>query len=343
LPAFLQFKKEVVELIDKINIAVLGCSSIANRSVIPAILNAEKFELTHVASRSREKANEFANRSGCKACGYQDVLDNNEIDAVYVSLPVGLHYDWGIQVVQAGKHLIMEKTFTENIDKAQEIISIAGIRNVVSMEALAYVYHPVYKKVQAIIESGEIGELRHIEAFFGFPFLPEEDIRNALDLGGGAMLDALIYPLSFSLNTVDKMPLSFKYNIIRDEGQRVDSRGFVQINWDNCSAQIGYGFGFMYRNSFAVWGDKAHLRADRVFSRPPTMKGSIVITKQGQIADIDVEPADQFLNMFNAFADKISGADKSGLNEKENILERMKIISNMRDAYINNEQNSIEA
>jgi len=329
-------------LAEKIAIAVLGCSSIANRSVIPAILKSDKLDLTHVASRSREKAGQYARRFGCEACGYHDVLDNDQIDAVYVSLPVGLHYDWGLRVVQEGKHLIMDKTFTEDIEQAREILALSERKNTVSMEALAYVYHPVYQKAQGIVEDGDLGKVRHVEAFFGFPFLPEGDIRNSPELGGGAMLDALIYPLSFALNTIGRDPLSFKYNIIRDEGWRVDSRGFVQINWDDCSAQIGYGFGFAYRNSFSVWGDKASLHVNRGFSRQATEKGSVILKKQDRAEEIEIDPADQFMLMLDAFAYKIEGRDTTGVNENANILDRMGIISSMRECYIKNGQSSID-
>jgi len=329
-------------LAEKIAIAVLGCSSIANRSVIPAIIKSDNFDLTHVASRSRVKADQYAKRFGCEACGYHDVFDDEKIEAVYVSLPVGLHYDWGLRVVQEGKHLIMDKTFTEDIEQTREILALSERKNTVCMEALAYVYHPVYQKSQDMVHSGVLGKIRNVEAFFGFPFLPEDDIRNSPELGGGAMLDALIYPLSFALNTVDRDPISFKYNIIRDEGQRVDSRGFVQINWDDCSAQIGYGFGFAYRNTFSVWGENASLHVNRGFSRQATEKGSVILKKQDRVEEIEIYPADQFMYMLNAFADKIAGTDTTGVNENANILGRMGVISSMRECYIINGKSSID-
>ena len=318
---------------NKIKIGVLGCSSIAGRSTIPAIMNSGRFELSHVASRSSERAFDFSDSFGCQGCGYEDIINNGDIEAVYISLPVGLHYEWGRKVVQSGKHLLMEKTFTDDLEKAKEIISIAGRKNIIAMENVVYIYHPLYKKIQALINSGEIGRLRHMEAFFGFPKPPKGNIRNKRDLGGGAMLDAMVYPLSFCLNTIPRPPKSWNANIIRDSSDSVDSRGFLQINWDDCSAQIGYGFGFMYRNYYLVWGEKGYLHADRVFSRPPDLKGDIVVVKQGKVDRNQVERADQFEHMVHAFADKISGKDQSGLNEKENVLERMKIISDLLKSY----------
>ena len=327
---------------NRVKIGALACSSIARRSTIPAIIKSGRFELTHVASRSSKKAFEISGSFGFQVCGYEDVINNGDIEAVYISLPVGLHYEWGRKVVQSGKHLLMEKTFTDDLEKAEEIISLAGRKNVIAMENVAYVYHPLYKKIQALINSGEIGRLRHIEAYFGFPSLSKGNIRSKMDLGGGAMLDAMVYPLSFCLNTMARPPKSWNANIIRDSSDSVDSRGFLQINWDDCSAQIGYGFGFMYRNYYLVWGEKGYLYADRVFSRPSKLKGDIVVLKEGRTERVQIEGVDQFEIMVRAFADKINGTDRSGLNEKENILNRMEIISKMRRCYYKRGQRSVQ-
>lgn len=315
-------------------IAALGCSAIGERSLIPAILNSEDFRLQYVASRSAEKGRKFAEKFGCKWCGYDDVFERNDIDAVYVSLPVGLHYQWGKKIVSAGKHLLMEKTFTSNLREAQEIISLAWEKNVIAMEALVYIYHPLFKKVQSIIQSDDLGKVRQIGAYFGFPFLSEDNIRNNFELGGGAILDALIYPLSFCLYTAGTSYKSYTCRVIQDEGREVDCRGFLQIEWNDLTAQIGFGFGFMYRNCYWVWGDKAYLQVDRAFSQPSDLKGEIIIVRQGQVEPMEVEAADGFGFMVNAFAEKIKGTDTSRMNEGEDILTRMKIISQIRETHI---------
>lgn len=326
-------------------IAVLGCSAIAKRSVIPAILKSGRFDLAYAASRSKEKGGEFAKLFGCAPCSYDDIVEKKDIDAVYVSLPVGLHGEWGEKIVESGKHLLMEKTFTSDAAQGRRIVSLAEKRRVVAMEALVYVYHPVYQRIQSLIRSGDIGRIRRLEASFGFPYMPDQDIRNVWDLGGGAMLDVLIYPLSFCLNTVGEPVRSLTASIVCDKGRGVDCRGFVQMNWDHCSAHVSYGFGFMYRNACSVWAERAILSVERIFSRPPDMKGEIWISRQGRQEKIDVPAADHFELMLKAFADKMDGAlpeSASGVNEKDDILYRLEMISKMRAAFIQNGLQSTE-
>lgn len=318
---------------DRIRIGLLGCSTIAKRSVLPAITSNEQFKLIAVGARSREKADQFAHSFSCQAGSYDDILADPSIDAVYVSLPVGLHYEWGERVLSSGKHLLLEKTFTHSVSTARRLIDLAQKRQLVAMEALPYVFHPLFQRVRKIAESGQLGELRHIEAVFGFPNLPEGDNRYRPDLGGGAILDALIYPLSFSLHIGGRDYLKYSHNAVRDCQTNIDLRGSLQIDWKNWSAQIAYGFGFSYRNTYTVWGETACLNAERVFSRPPDLAAEIRIMRQGATEVISIEPADHFCLMLDAFARKIYGLDKSGVNEGDDILARMNIISAMYEHY----------
>lgn len=311
----------------KIRLGVLGCSAIGERSVLPAIKRNQQIELIAVGSRSLVKAQYFAEKFACKSGTYADILTDGSIDAVYVSLPVGMHYDWGIKVIKANKHLLLEKTFTDSLSTAQDLIATAKQNGVVAMEALPYVYHPLFRHVREIVTSGQLGKLRHIEAFFGLPYLPESDIRNNAKLGGGAILDALVYPLSFCLHIGGADYSTYSQNVLCDKKRGIDTRGFIQIDWCEYSAHIAYGFGFMYRNSYSVWGETAYLTAERVFPRPPDLISEISILRQGKVDAMTVEAANHFELMLDAFANKINGTDDSGLNENNDILTRMRIIS----------------
>lgn len=313
----------------KVRIGVLGCSSIAERQVVPAILQTDRFELRYVASRTNQKGKLFSEKFKCDFCGYEALISSDQIDAVYLSLPVGLHYQWGKKVVEKGKHLLMEKTFTDSLQKAKEIILLSRNKKLVAMEALAYVYHPLYKKVLSLIKGGEIGQVKHIEAHFGFPLPGENDFRIKPDLGGGAILDALIYPLSFALNvsneTLGKVSHCLRFN----NKYRIDEQGSLLIDLGTIFASINYGFGLMYRNQYCIWGSDGYLMADRVFTRPVDFINEIVLVTPNESKKIPVVADNQFVNMLNAFADKIFLKSSDSLNEGENITARMKIISEL--------------
>lgn len=208
------------------------------------------------------------------------------------------------------------------------------------MECLTYIYHPLFAEVSRLLRDGEIGTIRHAEASFGFPFLPSADIRNDRSVGGGAILDNLVYPLSFCLNLFPREYQSRSFNIIQDEERGIDSRGFLRIDWPEVSANITYGFGFSYRNDFTVWGEKGSLYVDRAFTRPKEMPGEIAIRSNGgEKKVISIAPANQFSLLLHAFYEKIIGHDASGTNEGANVLRRMKIISEMHHASLSRKGN----
>lgn len=312
----------------KIKIGILGCSAIAKRSVIPSILLSENFELVAVASRNPQKAEEYAELFKCKCTSYNELINCN-IDAIYVSLPVNMHAEWGKKVLDSGKHLLMEKTFTNNIKQAHEIVEIARKKNLIAMEVLVYVYHSLYKTVISIINEKKIGNIRHISASFGFPHLQTDNIRYQKMLGGGAILDALIYPLSLCLNIAKCLPSNYSYYTFFENNYEVDTRGSVLLNFTDFTAEINYGFGFAYRNYYLIWGTEGHLTVDFGFSRSPSTQGNITLINKTGDNLIHIPPEDQFFNMVNAFADKINKIDTSKINEGNNILERMTIISDI--------------
>lgn len=316
-----------------VKIGVIGCSAIAERSTIPAIIENKNFNLMAIGSRFPEKALKLASRYNCIAATYDEILENDGIDAVYLPLPSGLHYSWGMKALKAGKHILLEKPFADSYVGAKELIDYAQREKLIAMECLTYVYHPLTTRVLGLINNNEIGEIRSVEASFGFPFLPSTDIRNDPSLGGGAILDNLIYPLSFCLKVIQNKYERVSYHIVPDENYKIDARGFLRIDTDKLSVAINYGFGFYYRNCFTIWGEKGIIEADRVFTRPKDMPGEIILKKHGVKTIITIDAADQFGATIQAFYSKITNNDNSGINEAADILVRTKIISDMYSSF----------
>lgn len=318
----------------KIKIGVLGCSNIAQKSVIDAIKQCEAFELVYVASRDQEKGLAFAQRFGCRACSYMELIENKEVNAIYVSLPAALHYEWGLKVIRANKHLLLEKPFTDNIYKTKELIEQASQRGLIAMEGLMYLYHPLYKQVMGLIEDDAIGTVKHIEAYFGFPMLSDDDIRCKKELGGGAILDNLIYPLSICLKVARKQPARYSYQLNYNNKLGIDESGALLLDFEDISANVTYGFGFMYRNSYTIWGSKGYLMVDRAFSRPENFVGQIqIITQEGK-QEVAVQADNQFKHMLQAFVNKIKRIDSDKGNEEMDIIERNTIISELYEVAV---------
>ena len=127
------------------------------------------------------------------ADSYEAVVDDPDIDAVYIPLPNSLHAEWTLAALGAGKHVLCEKPFTSNAAEAAMVagaaVQAAADRGLVVMEAFHYRYHPLARRMREIVESGELGQLHHIETWLCAPIPNKSDIRYQFELAGGAMMD----------------------------------------------------------------------------------------------------------------------------------------------------------
>lgn len=148
-----------------------------------------------VAAREVTRAQTFANRHGVPRVhsGYQALIDDPHIDAVYNPLPNGLHGRWTRAALEAGKHVLCEKPFTANAAEARDIAALASSTGQVVMEAFHYRYHPLMRRMEEIVASGELGVLVRVQAAMCFPLPVFSDIRYNYDLAGGATMDAGCY------------------------------------------------------------------------------------------------------------------------------------------------------
>lgn len=184
----------------KIKWGIVGTGAIAEQFAIDLayVSNAEKFA---VGSRSVEGASLFANKHAfTKSYGsYEELLSDSEIEAVYVATPHPFHKDNVIAALRAGKAVLCEKPFTINSLELEELIALARTSDLFLMEAMWTRFLPPIVQVREWISSGRIGEVTLIKAEFGFrgEFDPKSRLFN-LELGGGALLDVGIYPISFT-------------------------------------------------------------------------------------------------------------------------------------------------
>ncbi|HWO68568.1 MAG TPA: Gfo/Idh/MocA family oxidoreductase [Umezawaea sp.] len=183
---------------DHVRIGVLGASRIAPMAVIKPARTSSAAVVVAVAARSRDKARAFADKHGIGRIhdDYRALLDDPAVDAVYNPLPNGLHGHWTLAALAAGKHVLCEKPFTANADEAAAVAEAAAASGLVVMEAFHYRYHPLAQRMAEVVASGELGELRHVEAHVCFPLPIFSDIRYDLGLAGGAMMDAGSYTAS---------------------------------------------------------------------------------------------------------------------------------------------------
>lgn len=296
-----------------IKIGVLGNSSIAKKSIIPAIKKSKNFDLCGIGSRNKETGK-----------SYDDIL-NSDVDVIYVSLPIGLHFKWGKKVLESGKHLLLEKTFTENYKQAKELFDLAKSSNLFCMEALMYEFHPLQKQIDSLLT--DIGDIKSVEAHFGFPhFEDKSNIRYKKELGGGAILDCLVYPLSFIFKTLGSDFINYDSTILYDKENDVDERGYIKLTYNKSVGNISYGFGHAYRNEITIWGTKSILKLKRIFSRPENCDEHIEVWTNGVCKVYEVDKKDHFLEMLNSFYDGVTNKKTFG----EKTLKRMLFLDLIR-------------
>ena len=295
----------------KLNIAVMGCAGIALRSMIPAIKASPEWNLVSVASRTREKAEQFAGKFDCEAVvGYENLLHRDGIDAIYLPLPTGLHDEWINKCLNTGKHVLAEKSIAANYHSAKTMVLAAQSKNLVLMEDFMFQYHSQHQFVFEMLRNNEIGEIRVFRANFGFPPLPKNDFRYNDAVGGGALLDAAGYTVRathFILGD-DFVVKASNLFIDPETGTNIFGGAFL-TNTRGISAQLGFGFDNFYQCNYEIWGSIGKIIADRAFTPKVDFSPTIIVEKQGERQEYQMKPDNHFIGSLNEFHRAITEHD----------------------------------
>lgn len=289
----------------KIRIGVLGCANIAHRSMIPAIKsNPERFELVAIASRTIEKANVFANEFGCEAiASYQSLIDREDVEALYIPLPTGLHKEWINKALIAGKHVYAEKSIAFSLNDALEMVQNARTRNVALMEGFMFQYHSQNIKVKEMLVNGAVGDIRYFAGSFGFPPFPDiNNFRYDNEIGGGAIFDACGYPVraAFFLlgDSLKVQGASVYYDSFKKSS--VFGSAFLRGN-DGIGAAISFGFDNYYQCNYQIWGSKGKLMANKAYTPKTDQATTLTWEHDYQTETIECAPDNHFANAMTEF------------------------------------------
>jgi predicted dehydrogenase len=181
---------------DPIRFGVLGAARIAPQALIGPARAVEGVRVQAVAARDPARAQDFARKHGIPIvhARYATLIEDPEVDAVYIPLPNGHHTEWALRALAAGKHVLCEKPLAANAAEANRIAEAAEQAGApVFMEAFHNRYHPLVQRMRAIVESTELGALRAVDMVFRTPMLRREDIRFEYALAGGATMDLGCY------------------------------------------------------------------------------------------------------------------------------------------------------
>ena len=315
----------------KIRFGIIGCSNIANISIIPSMLDSKYAELHYIGSRSHSKAKQFAKKFNCSNYGsYEDVLDNKDIDAVYISVPIGLHEKWVTNAAKKKKHVLCEKSSTTSFKSAKKMVLICKKNNVRLMEGLMFRFHPQHDKVKNLIKKDFLGELFNFSSYYGFGSIKKSDIRFNKKLGGGILNDAGCYPICASRMIFEKEPKSIFCNLIIDKKSGVDVKANIFLKYDDSKmAQMSVGYGLFYQSTYRIWGTKGLLYLKRGYNIPPEMNAEIYLNSR-KTKIYSLKQVNHFLLMIDNFSRILKNEIKSNFNFENDLLNQARIMDAAR-------------
>jgi dTDP-3,4-didehydro-2,6-dideoxy-alpha-D-glucose 3-reductase len=317
----------------KLNIGVLGIANIARRSVIPAIRISNKCQLYGIASRDFKKAQEYGEKYDVNPYTYSGLLDDSNIDAIYLPLPTGLHESWVTKALEGKKHVLVEKSFASDYKTAQRLIQLARDQNVLVMENYMFLHHSQHQAVNELLNDGTIGDLRLFRSTFCFPPLDPENFRYNRSLGGGALLDAAGYTIRAATQYLGK-DLAVEGAYLTNQGRDVDIMGSAILSNDaNQVAQLFFGFDNYYQCNYELFGTKGKILASRAFTPPPEYKPKIFVETEHGAKEYSLSTDNHFLNIVNAFCETTASMDYD--KHYSEILTQSKLIESIKEKAIN--------
>ncbi len=252
----------------KIRWGLLSTANI-NKALIDPIRAAKRSELVAVASRDQGKATTYAQQHNIpKAYGsYEALLADPDIDVIYNPLPNTMHSEWTIKAADAGKHVLCEKPLVTTLAEFDQVVAAAQRNHVTVFEAFMYLHHPQTRKVQALIEAGELGTIQQINSWFHFYLPPERatNIRLSAALDGGSLWDVGVYPNSLAIvmaqaaGAGDAPQTVWANKIVGETGVDVAMRAQLHFA-NNLVAQISSGLRTPFREAVHIIGDKGAIQ-----------------------------------------------------------------------------------
>jgi predicted dehydrogenase len=291
---------------EALQIGILGLASIAKKAILPAISESKYFNLHGIATRSKEKRALIESDYDCKAySSYNDLIKDSKVDAVYIPLPNALHFKWAKLALENKKHLLVEKSLACNFSEVKLLNDLAQERSLAIVENFQFRKHSQLERIKSIIKNKELGEIRSIRSSFGFPPFPDKNnIRYIKDLGGGALLDAGAYPIKIAQELLG-LDLQVTSALLDYENTDVDIWGAGMIQQANTSnfVQFSFGFDHHYQCSLEIWGSKAKLFTNRIFTAPPGYEAVFTVESKEGLDTIIIPAENHYLNMLQYFYD----------------------------------------
>ena len=322
---------------NEIRFGIIGCSSIAKRTIIPTIKEAKHARLQMIGSSSREKAKRFAERFSCDLFGdYDEVLERNDVDAVYISLPPSLNEKWVIRSAKAGKHILCEKPSAVSYKSAKKMIHECKKNRVRILEGFSFRFHPQHAFVLKMMRQNRLGKIFSFSGVYGFnlPYT-KENFRFRKELGGGVLNDVGCYLIYASRMLFQNKPYSISCNLDIDKKSGVDTRGTVHMTYSGRHvAMAAFSYHAFFRSAYSVWGSKGIVSLKRAFNIRKNMTASINLETEDGMKYLKLKPSNQSKLMIEEFCKALQYPKTRTFSYENDLLTQAQVMEAGRQSYL---------
>jgi predicted dehydrogenase len=311
---------------NKVRWGILSTAKIGVEKVIPAMQRGEFCDVVAIASRSLEKAQEVARNLGIpRAYGsYEELLDDDEIDAVFNPLPNHLHVPWSVKALDAGKHVLCEKPISMTAAEAQEILEITRKQPQLKvMEAFMYRHHPQWQRARQLVVEGKIGALQTIQTFFSYYNVDPGNIRNIANIGGGGLMDIGCYCISLARFIFGTEPKRVWGVIEYDPGFKTDRLTSGVLDFGNGTSTFTCATQLTPYQRVNIFGTEGRIEIEIPVNAPPDQPCKIWHQKGDDIENILFNVCDQYTIQGDLFSQAV-------LNDTEVPTPLEDAVANMR-------------
>jgi D-xylose 1-dehydrogenase (NADP+, D-xylono-1,5-lactone-forming) len=309
---------------------VMGTARIATNRLIPAMHEARLTTLLGIASRTLAKAEDVAQRFDIpRAYGsYEEMLEDPEIEVVYIPLPNGFHAEWCIKSMRAGKHVLCEKPITLDADEARQIEAVRDETGLYCLEAFASRFNPVQERAVEIVRSGALGEPRFMHTISTFLMAePDpENVRLRVGIGGGALYDMGCYAIDAQRLLAGRIPERAWAEMAWSERFDVDMAGAGVLDFgDGLMGTIQWGFNAPWGGPFSVLGERGTLTGPHGWGAPEG-QAAMLLQREGQpLEQITGERGNGHMIQVQDLSEALRG-EHAPKYEDQSLVENMRII-----------------
>jgi predicted dehydrogenase len=281
----------------KVKWGIISTAKIARVHVIPGMQTSDHCEVYAIASRNLETAKNVAKELSIpKAYGsYEELFADPEVQAVYNPLPNHLHVSWSIKAAEAGKHVLCEKPLGLDAEDAKKLVDACQQQGVLMMEAFMYRMHPQWIMAKEYVNSGKIGALKSIQAFFSYMNLDPDNIRNRPDYAGsGGVMDIGCYPISLSRFIFEAEPQRVISLVNRDSNWNIDTLASVMMEFEKGHATFTCSTQLTPYQRVNIYGTEGRFEIEIPFNAPEDAPTNVYYESDSGIEKTVIDPCHQY-------------------------------------------------